>query len=74
MFKELSKPLLGKPLKEDQEIHAKGKYVAGFDESDHITFKNLQRFRLVNLFIINSPIWLVSIALNGILYFWMYAT
>jgi hypothetical protein len=31
MFKELSTPLLGKSLKEDPEIHAKGKYVAGFD-------------------------------------------
>ena len=74
MLKELSTVLLEKPLKEDQKIHAKGKYVADFDESDCITFKNLQRFRLFNLIIVNCPIWVVSIALNGVVYFWMYAT
>ena len=74
MLKELSTPLMEKTLKDYPEIYAKGKYVADFDESDRITFKNLQRFRLFNLIIINCPIWMVSVALNGVVYFWMYAT
>ena len=71
---ESSFPLLEKTLKDDPEIYAKGKYVANFDESDRITFKNLQRFRLFNVIIFNCPVWMIPIALKGMTYFYMFAT
>jgi hypothetical protein len=37
-------------------------------------FKSQQVYRLVNAICINTPIWLVSIYMNGVLYFLMYAT
>jgi hypothetical protein len=64
---------LGKALSKHNDPE-KARYFGQFHKTSYVSLESLQTFRMVVAIIINTPIWLVAIMIQGMDYFVMYAT
>jgi hypothetical protein len=81
--RDLEQALMGKVIDISGELgeslskHSdpeKARYYGQFHKTAFVSLESIQTFRLVVAIVLNTPLWLVAIILEGMDYFTMYAT